>query len=164
MKNKTKKIILGIDPGTHRLGYAILSVTHLTQLQVLDYGTKELKSNSSFHEALLFVNKSIQSLIRKYSPNLVCVEELFFQKNLKTASKVLQVKGVILLNCLEKKIPVVELTATQVKKGISGSGKADKKQIKRAIELIFKLPKQKGLDDSFDAIAIAFVGSRLQNK
>ncbi|MCX7999754.1 MAG: crossover junction endodeoxyribonuclease RuvC [Leptospiraceae bacterium] len=161
LKKQKEKIVLGIDPGTHRLGYAILKIAYPTKTQILDYGTKELKKNSSFYEAILFAHKNIRNLIRKHKPNLVCIEELFFQKNLKTASKVLQVRGVILLDCLEENIPVVELTATQVKKGISGSGRSDKKQIKKAIELIFKLPKQKGLDDSFDAIAIAFVGARL---
>ncbi len=157
---KKEEIILGIDPGTHRIGYAVLKMDFQKQFKLLDYGTKELKSKSDLKESLFFVQKSIKALLKKYKPNFACIEELFFYKNLKTVVPVLEARGVILLTLYEKNIPVIELTATQIKKGISGSGRANKLQVKRAIELILNLPKLKGLDDSWDAIAIAFVGAK----
>lgn len=160
-KHGKEKIILGIDPGTHRIGYSILKMDSKRNLKLIEYGTKEIESKADLKTSLLFIQKSIRTLVKKHEPSLACIEELFFYKNLKTATSVLQARGVILLTLYEKNIPVVELTATQIKKGISGSGRADKPQIKRAIELLLNVPKLKGLDDSWDAIAIAFVGARL---
>jgi crossover junction endodeoxyribonuclease RuvC len=151
-------VILGLDPGTHRLGYAVLKAQSPLKFQLIDYGTKEVPPKTHTLESLVYIRKVIQELIDKYKPELVSVEELFFNKNLKTAAKVYQARGVILLTLAERNLRLIEPTATQIKKGIAGNGRATKQQIKRALQLILGLNKLDGQDDSWDAIAAAFVG------
>jgi crossover junction endodeoxyribonuclease RuvC len=152
------KVILGIDPGTHRMGFAILKSLPRFRFEILEYGTKEIPSGTGVAESLLFIRKEVVHLVSIFQPNLASVEELFFNKNLKTAAKVYQARGVILLTLAESGIPLVEPTATQIKKGVTGSGRADKKQIRSALQLILGLKDLKGHDDSWDAVAAAFVG------
>lgn len=140
------------------MGFALLKVLPRFKFQVLDYGTKEIPPGTRVGESLLFIRREVEGLLDVHSPDLASVEELFFNKNLKTAAKVYQARGVILLTLAERGIKLVEPTATQIKKGVTGSGKADKKQIRLALQLILGLSGLKGHDDSWDAIAAAFVG------
>ena len=104
------------------------------------------------------LRNSLLDIIDEFKPTFSSVEEIFFSKNLKTATKVFQARGVILLTLAEKNITIYEPTVTQIKKGVTSSGKADKKQIHTALKLILKLQDIKGFDDSWDAIAAGFVG------
>ncbi|MDX1958728.1 MAG: crossover junction endodeoxyribonuclease RuvC [Leptospiraceae bacterium] len=151
--------ILGIDPGTHRVGYAILEKSNVSRIpKLIEYGTIESKSNTNALDALVSLRESLLVIIERTSPTHASVEELFFSKNTKTAGRVFQARGVILLTLAEKKLKILEPTVTQIKKGITGSGTADKKQIGVALKLILGLDELKGHDDSWDAIACGFVG------
>lgn len=155
-------ISLGIDPGSHRLGYAFLQRTPgaRTNPKVLDYGTIEVAPKTKSPTNLLIIHNQLNELIRKYKPDRACVENLFFSKNKKTAQQVYEARGVILLTLGENEVPIYELTATQIKKGVSATGTADKKAIRRSIQMILGMDPV-GHDDSWDAIAIAFVGASL---
>ena len=89
---------------------------------------------------------------------MASVEELFFFKNQKTVAQVYEARGVILFTLIERGLKILEPTITQIKKGVTGSGTADKKQVKEAIKLILGLKELKGHDDSWDAVAAGFVG------
>lgn len=86
------------------------------------------------------------------------MEDIFFSKNIKTAKTVMESRGVILLSLAERGIKILQPTATQIKKGVTGNGNAGKKDISQALKLIYGLDKLDGLDDSWDAIAAGFVG------
>lgn len=151
--------IIGIDPGSHRVGYAILDRDDKTRkVTLIDYGTIEVKSEIQSPESLLLVHTELKDLLKKYKPEVASVEELFFFKNQKTVAQVYEARGVILFTLIERGLKILEPTITQIKKGVTGSGTADKKQVKEAIKLILGLKDLKGHDDSWDAVAAGFVG------
>lgn len=156
-----KTRILGIDPGTHRIGFAVLDKLSRHLPVVVEYGTIEIVPKLSVSESLLQLKKNLSKIIEIHRPECASVESLYFNKNLKTAGTVYQARGVILLTLAEYNIKIVEPTVTQIKKGMTGSGKADKKGIHAALKLILKIPELKGHDDSWDAMASAYVGLQL---
>ncbi len=153
--------ILGIDPGTHRIGFAILDKEGRLLPQVVKYGTIEIPQNTSFPESLFLLREELQKIVIEYKPTCASVESLYFNKNLKTAGSVYQARGVILLTLYANNVKIIEPSVTQIKKGVTGSGKADKKDIHNALKLILRLTELKGHDDSWDAIACAFVGLQM---
>ncbi|MCB1142480.1 MAG: crossover junction endodeoxyribonuclease RuvC [Leptospiraceae bacterium] len=154
--------IIGIDPGSHRIGFAILEKNVSKKIQILKYGTIEIPPKTEFGEAMIQLRKELISLVDDFKPQLASVEDLFFSKNVKTAAKVFQSRGVILLTLAERAIPILEPTVSQIKKGVTTSGKADKNQIKSSLKLLLQIEDLKGLDDSWDAVACAFVGFSMQ--
>ncbi len=164
-------IILGIDPGTATTGFSIIQATkNKKKIKVLDYGCIITNSSLSNGERLKIINEQLEKIIRKYKPDALAVENIYFFKNLKTAMPVSQAKGVILLTAAKEKIPVYEFTPLQVKMAITGYGKAQKKQVQEMIKIIFNLEKKpkdlnKRKDDATDAIGIAFCCAlQLRNK
>lgn len=149
--------ILGIDPGSHRLGYSVLQKDK-SVIRVLTYGTIEVPSGTKSPVNLIAIRRQLDAILDEYHPDLASVEELFFAKNRTTAAKVYEARGVVLLTLGEHNIPLVEPTASQIKKGTTGSGTADKKDIKAALKLLLGLENLTGHDDSWDAIASAYVG------
>ncbi|TGK02703.1 endonuclease [Leptospira langatensis] len=149
--------ILGIDPGSHRLGYAVLQ-KEKSHIKVLTYGTIEVPPGTKSPVNLIAIRRQLDAILDEYHPDLASVEELFFAKNRTTAAKVYESRGVVLLTLGEHNVPVVEPTASQIKKGTTGSGTADKKDIKSALKLLLGLADLTGHDDSWDAIASAYVG------
>jgi len=154
-------IILGIDPGTKRIGYGVIKKKS-GKVYFLENGLLGLK-NFSFLE----IEKSFKKLLQRISPNLVVVEKIFFMKNKKTALSVSEVIGIIKLTILKKKIKFLEVHPSQVKSSLTGNGQADKKAIKKMIDIILKPNSCSKIDDAYDALAIALCGERnyfLRNK
>lgn len=147
-------IILGIDPGVARIGWAILQVSK-KQIQPLAYGLITTDKNTIKEKRLSILYSSMTVLIKKYSPDVMSVEDLFFANNAKTAIAVGEARGVILLSAAQKNIPVVSYTPLTVKRTITGNGQADKKQVEKMILQLFHLPEGPNVDDTIDAIAIA---------
>ncbi|TGK12141.1 endonuclease [Leptospira fletcheri] len=149
--------VLGIDPGSHRMGYAVLE-KELSRIHVRTYGTIEVPSGTKSPINLIAIRRQLEAILDEFRPDLACVEDLFFAKNRTTAAKVYESRGVVLLTLGEHNIPFVEPTASQIKKGTTGSGVADKKEIKAALKLLLGLAELTGHDDSWDAMASAYVG------
>jgi len=156
-------IILGIDPGSVIVGYAILNKTKENRNcpEVIDFGCIITDKFLTTGERLEKIYKEITKIIKKYKPNLISIESLFFFKNMKTIIPVGQSKGVILLAANQAKIPVQEFTPLQIKMTIAGYGRAEKKQIQKMIEQILDLKKfdlkknHRKKDDAFDALGVA---------
>jgi len=155
--------IIGIDPGSHRVGYAVLSFpeANRSKPELLVYGTIEVAPKTPSPDNLLQIKEELDGILQEYKPDFGSVEELFFLKNVTTGMRVSESRGVILLSLGEKKIPAVQPSATQIKKGISAKGNASKKEVRQAIKLILGFNNLTGHDDSWDAIAAAFVGKSL---
>ena len=153
-------IMLGIDPGSHRTGYAVVKrddkVRNRTLL--LDYGTIEVPPKTPSPDNLLVVKNELNEILRKYKPQMACVEDIFFAKNVKTAKTVMECRGVILLGLHEAGLEILQPTATQIKKGVTGNGNSGKKEIGHALKILMGLDELTGHDDSWDAIAAGFVG------
>jgi len=156
-------IILGIDPGSVIIGYAIIKKQKGVEpyLKVIDFGCIITDKFSTTGERLKKIYEEIAKLIKKYKPDIMSIENLFFFKNLKTVMPVSQTKGVILLAAAEKKLQVYEFTPLQVKMTITGYGRAEKKQIKEMVKKTidienFDLTKNnRKRDDAFDALGVA---------
>jgi len=159
---RKKQRILGIDPGFHRMGYGIIEVDG-SKLSMLDYGGTEISKDKKFVDRLLEMSVVLRRLIKKYQPDLMAVEELFFFKNLKTAINVAQARGVIILVGAENKIPILELTPLQVKQSVTGYGRAEKSQVQKMVKTMLTLKEIPKPDDASDALAIAIAGSSWQN-
>ena len=160
-------IILGIDPGSVIVGYAIIDKQRgrEPQLKVVDFGCIITEKFMTTGERLKKIHSEIENLIKKYKPEIISVETLFFFKNLKTVMPVSQTRGVILLAAAQKKIPVFEFTPLQMKMAIAGYGRAEKKQviemIKKTVDITkFNLKENnRKKDDAFDAIGMAICAS-----
>jgi len=139
-------LILGIDPGIDRLGWAIIQSS---PIKLIDYGVISVKT-------LLGLHKKLASIIKKY-PSLkqASVEELFFQTNVKTALKIGEARGAIHLTLAKQGIKATDYNPKTIKKVITGSGSADKKQIQKMIKILLKMEDIIKPDDAADAVAIA---------
>jgi crossover junction endodeoxyribonuclease RuvC len=156
-------IILGIDPGSAIVGYAILNKEKGNKncLEVIDFGCIITDKFLSTGERLEKIYKEVTKIIEKHKPNMMSIESLYFFKNLKTVMPVSQSKGVILLAATQKKIPVLEFTPLQVKMTVAGYGRAEKKQVQEMIKKMFNLDKfdlkekNRKKDDAYDALGVA---------
>ncbi len=157
--NANKNIILGIDPGSTIIGYGVISCIKNKTLP-LAYGYIDLKSCSNSQDKLIHLYKDLNTLIKKYKPNVMALESLFYFKNAKTIVPVLQSRGVILLSAGINKLKTYEYTPLQVKQIISGYGKADKSLVQKLVKSTLNLEKNLSPDDVSDALAIAICHSR----
>jgi crossover junction endodeoxyribonuclease RuvC len=153
--------ILGIDPGIGRVGYGIIKKEG-SKLTAVTYGCIETPKTDDHGLRLQMIKTDLGKIIRDYKPEVIGVEKLFFQKNVKTATAVGEARGVILLLCSESGAKVVEIGPGQVKQSMTGYGNADKKQMQQMVKIIFKLDKVPQPDDAADALAVAYAAAVLQ--
>ncbi len=147
-------IILGIDPGIARVGWAIME-TRIPHPVPISYGCITTEKEEKPEVRLMQIHEALNVLCKKFLPDAASVEDLFFATNAKTAIGVGQSRGVILLSLAEHKIPVVSYSPLAIKRTIAGDGKADKKQVERMVMRILKMKVAPKPDDTVDAIAIA---------
>ncbi len=146
--------ILGIDPGIAIVGYGVIEYKP-PRFQTLAYGAITTPSDMETEDRLLTIYNELSDLIDMYQPDELAVEELFFNTNQKTAIKVAEARGVILLAARAKGIPIFEYTPLQVKQSVVGYGRAEKNQVMLMTKTLLGLEKMPKLDDTSDALAIA---------
>ena len=149
-------IILGIDPGTAIVGFGLIEKEVKSQkLKPIEYGCIKTSPKFSTAERLMVIHEELSSLLKKHKPDMVAVEDIFFFKNLKTAIKVSQARGVILLTIAEKKIAVAEFTPLQIKQAVACYGRAEKSQVQKMVKTLLGLDEIPKPDDAADALAVA---------
>jgi len=147
-------IILGIDPGFEKMGYALLEKSN--GAEKLLYSTCVITKRSDPHEKrLLTLSENLERTIARFRPDIMAIEKLFFTANQKTAIKVAEARGVALCAAAKNGIRVAEFTPLEVKMALTGYGRAEKNQIKKMVSAILKLDDPPKSDDEIDAIAIA---------
>ena len=146
--------VLGIDPGTAIVGYGIIDYIRNSYITV-DYGCIFTDKNLDMEDRLVIIFDELSEIIEKFKPDAIAIEELFFFKNNKTVISVGQARGIIVLAGMKKGVKPVGYTPLQVKMGITGYGKADKKQVQLMVQRILKLDEIPKPDDAADALAIA---------
>ncbi len=153
--------ILGIDPGTARLGYALVDFNVKTGAHtIVDCGIIQTHKDQSDADRLVEIRRDLDLLMNRYSPNVVSVEKLFFFKNLKTVIPVAQARGVIIELAASKQIPIYEYTPLEMKKIITGNGMAKKDLVSRVVHEAFKLDVKISPDDAVDAVGMALCYAR----
>lgn len=151
-------IILGFDPGVADTGFGIINDEN-GKLICLEYGSIKTAAQLPLPERLVIIYSAVQELLKKYSPALISIEQLFFSKNVKTAMAVGQARGVVLLACEQSGVPIMEFTPNQVKQAVSSYGGANKEQVQRMVQMLLRLEEIPKPDDAADALAIAICGS-----
>lgn len=146
--------ILGIDPGFAIVGYGVCDYDN-KDFRTISYGAITTNSGDDFTVRIKDIYNDLDYLIKKYKPNSMAVEKLFFNNNQKTAIDVAQARGVILLSAIKNNIPIFEYTPLQVKLSVVGYGKAEKKQVQEMTKNILRLKAIPKPDDTADALAIA---------
>ncbi len=147
-------IILGIDPGTATTGFGVLK-SQKNKLEVLGFGCIKTDKNLDMPERLDLIAKELKNIIKKYKPQIMAVEELFFFKNSKTVITVSQARGVILFVGKNQGLEICEYTPLQVKQAVVGYGRAEKRQVQQMVKSILGLKEVPKPDDTADALAIA---------
>ncbi len=149
-------IIIGIDPGTTTVWYAVVE-KKWNQKVLLDYGVISTLPKIPLKEKILEIAEDLHFFIEKYSPNRVVIEKLFFTTNVKTGIDVAQVRGMIMYTFASKNIEILEYTPLELKSAICGNGKASKLQLQNAIKIFFWLSEIPKPDDAADAIWLAYM-------
>lgn len=149
--------ILGIDPGTTRIGYGLIE-SHGSTITLLDSGLLTISSLEK-HDRLVDLADSYTDLLKKEQPELVSFEKLFFVRNVKTGIDVAQARGILVYLTAKQNIPFMEFSPSEIKLNITGYGSADKRAIADMVKRITGVRDIKGPDDVTDAIAIAIVGA-----
>jgi crossover junction endodeoxyribonuclease RuvC len=150
--------ILGIDPGTGRMGYGVIDVVG-SKIKNIDYGCITTSSKMAMPDRLASIYKQVTEIIEKYQPDRVGVEKLFFAQNVTTAMSVGEARGVAVLAIAQAKVPFFEFTPLQVKQAVTGYGRAEKGQIQKMVQAILGLKELPKPDDAADALAIAITCS-----
>ena len=143
-------IILGIDPGTRRIGYGIVK-EEMHALALLAADILKIRSKNDA-DALVETKAGLDALIRAWRPDALAIEKLFFAKNQKTAMQVAQARGVILLAAREKGLSVYEYAPNEIKLRFTGFGGSDKKAVAKMVRLTFRLPELESIDQDTHAL------------
>lgn len=148
-------VVMGVDPGLTRCGYAVLSMTSSQSIRPLAIGVIRTSPSAALHDRLADIHREIDSLLAEFSPHAVAVEQVFFQNNVRTAMSVGQASGVILALAARAGCDVAQYTPSQVKNTVAGWGAATKDQVGRMVQQRLSLEQIPQPADAADAAAIA---------
>ena len=147
-------IILGIDPGLAIVGYGIIECNG-NKFRALEYGAIVTEAETNFPDRLKIIYEEMTNIIEEFNPIDLAIEELFFNKNFKTAIKVGQARGVEVLAAVNKGLEIYEYTPLQIKQGVVGYGRAEKRQVQEMVKMLLNLKDIPKPDDVADALAVA---------
>ena len=147
-------IILGIDPGFAIVGYGVIECNG-SNCKALEYGAITTDSKMLFPDRVKIIYDELLDIIDEYKPEDLAIEELFFNKNVKTVIKVAQARGVQILAAKNKGLDIYEYTPLQIKQATVGYGRAEKHQVQEMVKVLLNLKKIPKPDDVADALAVA---------
>ncbi len=150
----TKKIILGIDPGTRCTGYALV-IVEKGQITPLDFGCIRPPAQAPLNRKYLIIFNALEELIEAHAPDAVAIETQFVQKNVSTALKLGMARGMAILAAEKRDIPLFEYTPKKAKLAVAGTGNASKEQVQQMVQLILRLSSPPTPQDAADALALA---------
>jgi len=155
-------IVLGIDPGVATVGFGIISEKGGSQ-KLCRYGVISTSAGVRLALRLKQINNDVSELIEAFKPDAIAIEELFFNTNLKTAVSVAHGRAAVILAGEEHGIDMFEYTPLQVKKAVTGYGRATKKQVIQMVQRLLVMEQAPKPDDAADALAIAICHARTAN-
>lgn len=144
-------IILGIDPGTHICGYGLINTE---QMKTLDYGVIRPPTHLASSKRYLIIYEGILSLLERHQPSVCSIETQFIYKNPQSALTLGMAKGAAMIACAQKEVAVFEYNPSQVKRAVTGNGKATKEQVGYMIRLLCGLKEVPRPLDAADALAL----------
>ncbi|MBI5913164.1 crossover junction endodeoxyribonuclease RuvC [Candidatus Azambacteria bacterium] len=148
-------IIMGIDPGDTLIGFGVIKKTG-SSIALVAHGCIAVPSaGKTTPQKLHELEKKLGEILSLHAPDVIGIEDIFFFKNLKTAIKVAQARGVILATCERHHVAVLEFTPLQIKQAVTGYGRAEKKQVQKMVQAILGIKSPLTQDDAADALAAA---------
>jgi crossover junction endodeoxyribonuclease RuvC len=154
MKTITKRI-LGIDPGTNVLGFAVIDASKTAQT-VVEMGVVTFKHISDEHAVKLrYIHEQITDLIQQYKPTEMAIEAPFYGKNVQSMLKLGRAQGVAMAAAIAQGLEIAEYPPKRVKQAVTGSGNASKEQVAGMCEVIFKQKFDQKYFDATDALSVA---------
>lgn len=147
--------IMGIDPGLAKVGWGVVEVFNNKNPVLVDYGCISTLKTKSIVNRLNNIYESVRTLIKKFSPDEIAMEEIFFASNTKTAIKVAHARGAIMIALSHANVEVSEYTPLQIKKALTGYGRAGKEQVQYMVKNFLGLKKVPEPDHASDALAAA---------
>lgn len=147
-------IILGVDPGIAIVGWGVIEY-NAGRMRAIDYGAITTSSDMKTEDRIAEVYRELSDIIKKYTPDAMAIEELFFNTNQKTGIIVAEARGVLLLAARLANVPIFEYTPLQIKQSVVGYGRAEKNQIIQMVTMFLHLQKPPKPDDTADALACA---------
>jgi crossover junction endodeoxyribonuclease RuvC len=146
--------VLGIDPGSQTLGWGVVEGSGL-KYSVVDFGTIKSSPRENFSKRVLKMFEGIESVIEKFQPDVLSVEEAFYATNVKVALKLGQVRGVVLLAGEKSGLEIAEYSPRLIKQTVVGYGNAEKHQVQEMVRILLRLKNKPEPHDAADALAIA---------
>ena len=152
--------VLGVDPGLNITGYAVLDIGR-SEPSIIEAGAIRTNAKASMAERISQLHKELAEVIAEHSPDSAAIEQLYAHyKHPRTAILMGHARGVMLLACQQAGIGIKSVSATKVKKSLTGNGHASKLQVQRSIQAVFKLAELPEPPDVADALAIALCAGR----
>ena len=151
--------ILGIDPGFATVGFGLVEAER-GQVHMVTYGAITTPAGLPLSRRLYQIGTDMEDLISQLKPDVISIEELFFNTNITTGIAVAHGRGVILYAAEKCGIPLYEYTPSQVKLAVTGYGKAEKRQVMEMTKRLLKLKSVPRPDDAADALALALCHAR----
>ena len=151
--------ILGLDPGIATVGFGVVD-TERNKQKLVSCGVITTPAHTPLTSRLDQIYTDLEELIRVYHPDVMSIEELFFNTNITTGISVAQGRGVILLCAFRSGLSIYEYTPLQVKQAVVGYGRAEKKQVQDLVKRLLNLPAVPQHDDAADAVALALCHAR----
>jgi crossover junction endodeoxyribonuclease RuvC len=145
--------VLGIDPGSTVTGYGVIEEKD-NRLFHIDNGGIFTDSTTNFPQRLKKIYEKLESIVERFSPEVMAVEDIFYARNAKAALNLAHCRGVILLCAVHSGIQLWEYTPLEIKKAVVGYGRAGKKQVQKMVKTLLNLPEVAQIDAS-DALAVA---------
>ncbi len=154
--------ILGIDPGTHRVGWGIIEGPRRDPV-VVAYGCLESPPHTEKAMYLQKIRRELGSILDTYQPTAASLETLLFKKNAKTAISVAEARGVIIEVLAARGLTLEEYAPNTIKATVAGTGRAGKSEVERMVSLLLRLNTTHIIDDTTDALAIALTAHARQS-
>ncbi len=159
-------LMLGIDPGLQRTGYALLApAPSPEEARLVEAGVVRLRRDTPLHQRLVELETNLATLIQAHRPSTLACEELYAHyKHPRTAILMAHARGVILALAARSGLGIISVAATNAKKLLTGSGRASKRQVQMAVAATLRLPEIPEPHDVADAISIALCGLKLRHQ
>jgi len=155
--------ILGIDPGTSRIGYGIIKKSAGGKLELLGTGLLATGTKNDTapkkYERLRGAKDSLEALIKKFKPEVLAIEKIYFARNQKSGISVAEMRGALILTAAENDLRIEEYSPNEIKSCVTGYGFADKKAVLKMVKLMLGKPGLDVIDDASDAIAAAIMSA-----
>jgi crossover junction endodeoxyribonuclease RuvC len=145
--------VLAFDPGYERLGAAVIEKQNSKEVLIHSLCVRT-PATLAFEQRLFMLGQAVEELIAEYQPTAVALEEVFFEKNAKTAMQVAEVRGMLSYIAQKSGLKLFQYTPSEVKVAVTGHGASNKQAVSLMVRKLLRVPEGKRLDDELDAIAV----------